>query len=69
MIYMMPSAGVSITIKSMEMTVEQPSMINSGTNNAHMLMSNKASALFPSSQRVLIDRILPRVDARGIIDM
>lgn len=63
----MPSAGVSITIKSMQMTVEQPSKINSGTNNAHML--NKASALFPSSQHVLIDWTLPRVDACGNIDM
>lgn len=51
----------SITIKSMQMTGEQPSMINSGTNNGHMLMLNQASALLPSSQHVLIDSAPPRV--------
>lgn len=59
----------SITIKSMQMTVQQPSMINSATNNGHMLMLNKASGLLPSSQHVLVGSTLLRVDACRNIDM
>lgn len=53
----------------MQMTGEQPTMINSGTNNRHMLMLNEASALLPSSQQVLIGSAPPRVDASRNIDM
>lgn len=53
----------------MQMTGEQPTMINSGTNNGHMLMLNEASALLPSSQQVLIGSAPPRVDASRNIDM
>lgn len=53
----------------MQMTGEQPSMINSGTNNGHMLMLNEASALLPSSQQVLIGSAPPRVDASRNTDM
>lgn len=51
------------------MTGEQPTMINSGTNNRHMLMLNEASGLLPSSQQVLIGSALPHVDASRNIDM